>query len=365
MRNLINSICTLFFVMLLSGACSPGKSRETYYTIDDFKNVKKIDTHVHVMTENDHFVKSAQASNFQLVTIVVDSRNTWEWVKERYYFSKYQMNNNPETIQFATAISMEGWDDDNWLEKSLAWMDSSFADSAIGIKFWKNIGMVYRDKDSALVMLDDPGFDPVFNRLEAQDIPVIGHLGEPLNCWLPLNQMTTKNDSGYFSRHPEYHMYKHPEMPSHADQMAARDNRLRKNPNLRFIGAHVASLEYDVDELAKRLDEFPKMSIDLAARMGQVFYQTANDYEKVRDFFIKYQDRIMYATDLADSGSNSAEEVHENNTEVWMRDWKFFVTDETMASDLVAQEFKGLKLPKEVVDKVFYHNAVKWFKIFE
>lgn len=353
-------------VSLLCFSCSTSTEKEeAYYTVEDYQRVKKIDTHVHIMTENDFFIKSARANNFQLLTIVVDSRNSWDWVKERYAFSKFQMDQHPETVQFATSISVEGWDDDDWLERSLAWMDSSFADGAIGIKFWKNIGMVYRDKNSNLVMLDDPGFDPIFNMLEEKDIPVIGHLGEPLNCWLPLDKMTTKNDSGYFSRHPEYHMYKHPNMPSHADQMAARDNRLAKNPNLRFIGAHIASLEYDVDELAKRLDKFPRMSIDLAARMGQIFYQTANDYKKVRDFFIKYQDRIIYATDLADNGSNTEEAVHRSNTEVWKRDWKFFVTDEIMTSDLVAQEFKGLKLPKEVVDKVFYHNAVKWFKIFE
>ncbi len=359
-----NWILLLSSLLIMTSCSTNNNPEEQYYTLEDYQKVKKIDTHVHIMTENDHFVKSAKANNFQLITIVVDSRNTWEWVKERYHYSKVQMNNHPETVQFATSISMEGWDDEDWLEKSMQWMDSSFSEGAIGIKFWKNIGMVYRDEDSALVMLDDPGFDPIFDMLEEKDIPVIGHLGEPLNCWLPVEEMTTKNDSGYFSRNPQYHMYRYPEMPSHADQMKARDNRLAKNPDLRFIGAHMASLEYDVDELALRLDSFPKMSVDLAARMGQVFYQTANNYEKVRDFFVQNQDQIVYATDLGDSGSGNAESVNQNNRETWLRDWQFFVTDDKMTSDLIDQEFKGLKLPKEVVDKIYYHNAVKWFKVF-
>ncbi|XOV93379.1 MAG: amidohydrolase family protein [Bacteroidota bacterium] len=359
------TIAPLLLISLLI-ACSPGtESTEAFYTMDDFKKVKKIDTHVHIRTENENFVNSAKANNFQLVTIVVDSRSSWDWVKSSYDFMVLQTKKNPETVQFATSIAMEGWDDEGWLENSLSWIDSSLDDGAIGIKFWKNIGMVYRDKDSALVMLDDPGFDPIFDMLEAKDIPVVGHLAEPYNCWLPVEEMTTKNDSGYFSRNPQYHMYKHPEMPSHADQMLARDNRLAKNPNLRFIGAHMASLEYDVDELAMRFDRFPNITVDLAARMGQVFYQTANNYDKVRDFFIKYQDRLIYATDLGDSGSQSAEEVNAENAEVWMRDWKFFVTDDTMTSDLIDQEFKGLKLPKEVVAKLFHDNAVRAFKIFE
>ena len=67
---------------------------------------------------------------------------------------------------------------------------------------------------------------------------------------------------------------------------------LEKHPNLTFVGAHMGSLEHDVDELAGRLDKFPNMSVDLAARIGQVFYQTIHDREKVGSFFIKYQDRL-------------------------------------------------------------------------
>ena len=173
----------LTVLMLLFSSCD--KDVE-YYTFEDFTNVKKIDTHVHIMTENDHFVRSAEANNFQLLTIVVDSKNTWDWVKERYRYSEYQMRNHPKTVQFATSFSIEGWDDDGWLQKSMNWLDSGFQQGAVGIKVWKNIGMVYRDQDSALVMIDDPGFDPIFNSLSERNIPVVGHLGEPLNCWLPV-----------------------------------------------------------------------------------------------------------------------------------------------------------------------------------
>ncbi len=122
--------------------------------------------------------------------------------------------------------------------------------------------------------------------IQDQGKTLMGHLGEPKNCWLPLDSMTTQNDRRYFENHPEYHMYLHPEMPSHEALMQARDCVLEKHPDLRFVGAHMGSLEYSVDELAKRLDRYPNMSVDLAARMGQLFYQTADGREKVRDFFI-------------------------------------------------------------------------------
>jgi hypothetical protein len=97
--------------------------------------------------------------------------------------------------------------------------------------------------------------------------------------------MTTKNDSNYFAENPQYHMFLHPEFPSYEEQMAARDRMLDKNPGLVFIGCHLASLEWSVDELGKWLDKYPNTAVDMAARMGQLFYQTRDNREKVRDFF--------------------------------------------------------------------------------
>ena len=80
-------------------------------------------------------------------------------------------------------------------------------------------------------------------------------------------------------------LYLHPNLPSYQDQIDARDRMLDRNPNMTFVGAHMGSLEWSVDELAKRLDKYPNMSVDLAARMGQVFYQTRTHREKGSEFF--------------------------------------------------------------------------------
>jgi hypothetical protein len=57
------------------------------------------------------------------------------------------------------------------------------------------------------------------------------------------------------------------------------------------------------------------------------------------------------------------EEVKKHVHQTWMNDWKYFVTDEMMTSGMVNGEFKGLKLPQKVIDKIYRENAVKWFKI--
>jgi len=361
-------ILPVFFLCLLVACTSPNNEKneqEEYYTVDDFDKVEKVDVHVHIRTERNAFVEQARKDNFKLLNIVVDHSAGFEDVEQQFHFVNYQARTHPEDIASITAFSMKEWDDPGWARQSMKWLDSCFEAGAIGIKVWKNVGMVQRDSADQLVMIDDPKFDTIFQVLTERKIPVMGHLGEPKNCWLPVEEMTTNNDRNYFTNNPQYHMFQQPEMPSYEDQVAARDRMLEKNPQMIFVGAHMGSIEWSVDELAKRLDQFPNMAVDLAARMGQVFYQTREDQEKVRDFFIKYQDRLLYATDIGDNGEGDAAALQENLHETWLRDWQYFTTADTLTSDLIEGEFQGLQLSKEVVDKIYLKNAQHWFGVFQ
>jgi predicted TIM-barrel fold metal-dependent hydrolase len=158
-------------------------------------------------------------------------------------------------------------------------------------------------------------------------------------------------------------MYLHPDYPSYDDQIKARDNLLERHPDLVFIGCHLGSLEWNVDELAKRLDKYPNMAVDMAARVCHLQYQAMTDNRKVRDFCIKYQDRLLYGTDLSDNDSDNKAALQERMHETWTTDWRFFVTDAMMTSQNFRGSFQGLRLPREVVDKIFYKNTVRWYKI--
>jgi len=355
----------LYFTLILVLLGGMEVRSQNYYAMDDYADVPKMDVHIHITTERPDFVNKAQDENFRLINVCLEYDDGWNDVYSQYRYGLHHHLQSPETVEVVTAFAVSDWDDPSWEKKVLQWLDSCFDQGAIGVKVWKNIGMVSRDKNGDLIRIDDPRFDPVFQYIRERGKTLMGHLGEPKNCWLPLDSMTTNNDRNYFSRHPEYHMYLHPEMPSYEDQIEARDRMLGRNPDLTFVGAHLGSLEWSVDELAQRLDRFPHMSVDLAARMGQVFYQTAENRDKVRDFFIKYQDRILYGTDMGDHGDASPEELTQGMEDVWKRDWQFFVTDDHMESDLINEPFQGLKLPAEVVDKIYYDNAIRWFGIEE
>lgn len=336
--------------------------RHEYYSVEDFLTVKKIDTHIHLNGESTALTKQAQNDNFSLLTINVEAPH-YPDLEEQLRIALLHIEYAPQHIWFVSTFSINGWDSHSWSDQIIRKLKSDFANGALGVKVWKNIGMVAKDTAGNFIMIDNPKFDTVINYIVQEDKTVLGHLGEPKNCWLPLDQMTVNNDRTYFKEHPEYHMYLHPEFPSYEEQIAARDRFLGKHPDLRFVAAHLGSLEWDVDELAKRLDKFPNMAVDMAARIAHLQHQCIGNYDKVRNFMIKYQDRIIYATDANISISSDPEIARKQLHETWMDDWKYFVTDETMRSPSVAGEFKGLRLPKKVIDKIYRTNAIHWFKI--
>jgi len=354
-------LCVLILISLF-GYC---KAPDTTYTLEDYDRVEKMDVHVHIVTDREFFVEKAKADRFRLVNISLEYTDGWNDVYTKFQHGLQQHTKSPDVVDMVTAFAVSDWDSPSWEKNVLTWLDSCFEAGAVGVKVWKNIGMVSRDTAGNLIFIDNERFEPIFRHIQELEKTLVGHLGEPKNCWLPLEEMTTNNDRRYYGNHPEYHMYLQPEMPTHEELISRRDRVLEKHPDLKFVGAHLGSLEYDVDELAKRLDQFPNMAVDLAARMGQVFYQTANNREKVRDFFIRYQDRILYGTDLGDSGERSKEQLYESIEANWRRDWEFFVTDNEMNSSLIDQSFRGLQLPKQAVDKIFYQNAISWFGLNE
>lgn len=370
MMNGFNLRYLWFLVFAVFQNCSPTKSitqdkKELFYTAADFKAVKKYDTHVHVDTDQPAFLEQAIADDFHLLTINWDDVNDPPPMQEQQRLALQQIKAFPNRIAYATTFSIRNFYNPAWEEETLDYLKNSFDQGAIAVKIYKVIGMSLRDSSGRLVMIDDPSFDPIIDFIAKSHIPVVGHLGEPKNCWLPVEQMTIKGDKAYFSAHPEYHMYKHPEFPSYEAQIRARDHMLEKHPDLTFIGAHLGSLEWSVDELASRLDRFPNMAVDMAARIPHFEYQAIHNWQKVHDFFLKYQDRLLYATDLLVDTVKDTTTLKQHVHDVWLQDWRFFTSDAIMHAPEVEGSFRGMKLPRSVIDKIYYKNAERWFQGFK
>ncbi|MCX6334912.1 MAG: amidohydrolase family protein [Bacteroidia bacterium] len=354
----IKHLILILIIIAFSGC------KNRFYSEEDFPSVLKIDSHIHINSDDGAFEEQAAADNFLLITLNVDHGDSAN-IRKQFDYAVTSAKRYPGKVFFGPTFLFDtvGWGNEEWSKKIIAQLESDISQGAIAVKVWKNIGMTLRDRNGKFIMIDDPGLDPVVNFIKSKGIPITGHLGEPRNCWLPLVEMTVKSDSSYFARNPQYHMFLHQDYPSYEAQINARDNLLKKNPDLTFIACHLGSLEWNVDSLAARLNRFPNMAADISARTCHLQYQSAQDRERVRNFIIKYQDRLLYGTDAGYSGSNNPDSYKKRMHETWIDDWKYFATDAEMTSEKFDGKFNGLQLPKAVLNKLYSENAIKWYKL--
>jgi predicted TIM-barrel fold metal-dependent hydrolase len=341
-------------------AADQGAPAPRYYSLSDFPRVEKIDAHVHVHGAADRFMAQAIHDNFRILTINVDYPD-FPPVAEQQRAAVALLQRYPGRVAFAATFSVQDFGAPDWAQGALGQIDAAMKDGAVGVKIWKNIGMSLKDSDGRYVMPDDPRLEPIISMLERAHIVLLGHQAEPLNCWLPFDDMTVRSDRDYFRAHPQYYMYRHPEMPSHDAILTARDRMLDAHPALRFDAVHLASLEWDVERIAGFLNRFPNANVDLAARLVHLEFQASRNPAKVRQFLLHYQDRILYGSDDSygpeDADARALAEVHSG----WLEDWRFLVGAERLHSPEFAGSFRGMHLPRQVIDKIYRRNAQAMF----
>jgi predicted TIM-barrel fold metal-dependent hydrolase len=330
------------------------------YSVRDFSRVEKIDTHVHLHGSLPEFMGRAKADGFRLLTINVNYA-TFPPLPQQRVDAMALKREFPDRVAFAATFDASDSTQPGWLGRVEGQLKEDLAQGAVGVKVWKDIGMQQRDPGGRAVMVDDARFTPIFEFLEQRGVVVLGHQGEPRNAWLPLEQMTTRGDRQYFTEHPEYHMFAHAEWPAYEEQLAARDRLLVRHPRMKYIGLHLASMEWSVDRIGEFLNRHPSASVDLAARLVHLRLQASADRERVRQFFVRYQDRIVYATDLTrlpqQSDAAFAEEAHT----VWLNDWRFLAGNAELRSEEFDAPFRGLALPRAVLDKIYHANTRRLF----
>ena len=361
-RSIAGATALSFLALLIALLSCDGRasSRERYYSASDFGRVEKVDAHMHVYGPADSLVAQAIRDHFHILTINVDSPDHGAIPRQLHDAASLRQR-YPGQVAFAGTFSAAGFNDPGWSREALREINQALAQGAVGIKIWKNFGMVVRDGNGRYVMPDDPRLEPIYSMLQREHIVLLGHMAEPLDCWLPYSQMIVNGDVEYYRHHPQYYMYLHPDMPKHDEILAARDRMLAAHPQLRFDAVHLASLEWDVDRISAFLDRFPEADVDMAARIGQLEYQAETHPDKVRRFFIRYQDRILYGTDDEYGPSDGDPQAVAAIATDWRRDWRFLVTDEQMRSPELGRAFRGMHLPRSVVDKIYRQNAVALF----
>ena len=246
-------------------------------------------------------------------------------------------------VTFAN-LNFADTDDPQWGARSAAQLERDVKEGgARGLKIAKNVGMTLRDKAGKRVPTNDARFDPVWAKAGELGIPVLIHTGEPPAFFLPVD---AKNERWLeLTLHPSRGRFGD-DVPDFTALMAEQHAIFRKHSKTTFISAHLGWYGNDLAFLGKLLDELPNMM----AELGAVIYEPGRQPRFAREFFTKYQDRILIGKDSwVPSEYKTYFRVLESNDEYFPYHKKYHAF----------WAMYGLGLPDEVLKKVYYGNALR------
>jgi predicted TIM-barrel fold metal-dependent hydrolase len=231
-----------------------------------------------------------------------------------------------------------------WAERAVAQLEADVRAGAVGIgEISKSFGLTTTKPDGSRLRIDDPALDPVWAAAGRLNMPVFIHTAEPQEFFQPLDMQNERwLELALFADRRNYQ----PGKPTFEQLMTERDNIFRKHPNTTFIAAHFGWHANDLGRLAKLLDDFPNVHVE----MGAVLYDLGRQPRAVREFFTRYQDRILFGKDSYQPIEypyywrvlETADEYFD-----YYRDYHAF------------WKLYGAELPDDVLRKVYYGNALR------
>lgn len=216
---------------------------------------------------------------------------------------------------------------------------------AVGIKFWKDLGLTVRDGSGTLLRIDDERLAPIFDKAAELGIPVMFHTADPDAFFLPVDGHNERYEE--LAAHPDWSFYG--SQYSKNELLNQRDRVIVRHPKTTFVAAHVAESGENLARAAQLLDRCPNAFLDISARASELGRQPYS----ARAFFLRYADRIVFGTDLLPEGS------------MYRLYFRFLETaDEyfeypSHASRQGRWNICGLYLPDEVLRKVYRENALR------
>jgi uncharacterized protein len=235
----------------------------------------------------------------------------------------------------------------DWAAGAIKQLEADLQAGAVGVgEIPKSFGLTVQKPDGSRLRVDDPQIDPLWDAFARLDVPVFMHTAEPQEFFQPLDY--------HNERWLELALFpdRRNNQPGHVtfdELMAERNNVFRKHPKTRFIAAHFGWHANDLGKAAAMLDAYPNVTVEV----GAVLYDIGRQPRAAHDFFIKYQDRILFGKDAYEPGEYPTYwRVFETRDEYfdYYRDYHAF------------WKMYGIDLPDAVLRKLYYENALRVVK---
>ena len=254
--------------------------------------------------------------------------------------------NQPDRIGLFVNVDFNSIDVENHIESQVKIIRNAVAKGAIGLKVYKSLGLTNKDSKGNRVRVDDERLGPIWEVCGELNIPVLIHSADPFQFWLPKDNQNErwfelKEKPGRFYGDNSF-------IPPFEEIIKEQHTIFERHSNTTFINAHLGWMSNDLNKLGRHLDKYPNVMTEF----GAVIAELGRQPKTARQFFIDYQDRIMFGKD-----SYNKEEFY-TYFRILESDDEYF---DYFRKRHAFWKMYGLSLPDEVLKKVYYENALRVF----
>mgnify|MGYP006419070409 FL=1 len=253
--------------------------------------------------------------------------------------------NYPKRFGVFVNLNLNKIDEKDFAASSVEILKNAVKDGAIGLKIYKNLGLNLKDSEGNRVKVDDKRLSAIWEACADLKIPVLIHSGEPSPFFDPIDKY---NERWLHARQKPRSFRPQDKYPSFDTVMQEQYNMFKRHSNTIFINAHMGWMANNLDKLERHLDSLPNVYTEFGAVIGELGRQP----RRARQFFIDYQDRVMFGKDTY---RKSEFDVYFRVLETKDEYFDYYRKRHGL------WKMYGLDLPDEVLKKIYYKNALKLF----
>ncbi|HID07868.1 MAG TPA: amidohydrolase [Armatimonadetes bacterium] len=321
-------------------------------------NFGVIDAHAHIAPELvDRAIQLMDANG---ITAVVNLSGAFDGQlsAELRAFKRY-----PDRIYTFAGVDFRGFGEASWLSHACQQLERAVYAGAVGLKFHKSLGLIHHDCNGKLIPVDDERLAPVIEKAGELGIPVAFHTADPRAFFEPFNEDNERweelrlNPHWWFGDRSKYPY-------DWWTLLHQLENVIKRHCNVIIIGVHFGNSAEELDYVASLLERYPNYYVDVAARLGEI---GRHDVERVRDIFIRFQDRILFGTDLGVreplmlGAPQGFKPTDEDVRKFYNSHWRFFETSDSNIPHPIPIQGRwmvnAINLPREVLAKLYRRNA--------
>ncbi|CAG1009151.1 hypothetical protein ANAEL_03767 [Anaerolineales bacterium] len=269
-----------------------------------------------------------------------------------YHHLDYFKAKAPERFQVFGGVDWSKWESmgGGFAEWAAGRLKIQKEAGAQGLKIWKGFGLHVKDQNGQLVKVDDPRLSPIWETAGELGLPVLIHVADPVAFFDPVDETNERWEE--LGAHPDW-AFPSPPFPPFMEIINGFKTLVTRHSSTTFIGAHAGCYAENLEWVGRMLDACPNYYVDISARFGELGRQPYT----AQKFFIQYQDRILYGSDMGP------------DLDVYRLNYRLLETDDEYFNynpggiPLQGRWFVyGLSLPDDVLKKIYSENARKVLK---